>query len=263
MKIYAMNLQGAQKRLKTLSSRFDAAGLSFKRVEGIDGRLLDQSEIDRVVKKSGRWGRLTPGEVGCFLSHRACWKTLIGDGGRYGAIFEDDVLLGENAGAILGSSDWIPEAADIVKLEATASRVYLDLAEGAVVSGRKVQRLRSSHYCAAGYIVSRDCAQRLLAESETFCEAVDDFLFSALSPVFTSSKIYQLSPAVCIQEWGAVGDGQTHDPATSIEGRESKTEARLPFAMRLSEVCAKETKALINKTLSAAGVRQRQQVEFR
>lgn len=263
MQLYVMNLKRAENRMTLLRERFGAAGLEVTRVEGVDGGLLDQSELDRHISGEGRWGRLTPGEVGCFLSHRACWRALLEDGGRFGAVFEDDVLLGENAGAVLGDTAWIPEDADIVKLETTASRVFLDAAARGSVDGRALHRLRSSHYCAAGYIVSHDCAQRLLAQSDTFCEALDDFLFSGLSPVFKSSRIYQLSPAICVQQWETTGDGRTHDPHTSIEGRDDKVKRRLPPGERLREVWGKESRTLANKFMALVGKRRRQIVEFR
>ncbi len=258
-----MNLRRAEDRLKTLRRRFGEAGLSFERIEGVDGRLLEQAELQRRVPADGRWGRLTAGEVGCFLSHRACWRAFLDAGIRHAAIFEDDVFLGENAAAVLGDDGWVPGDADIVKLETTASRVYLDTSPRGMIDGRRVQRLRSSHYCAAGYIVSRDCAERLLRQSETFCEALDDFLFSALSPVFSTSVVYQLSPAVCVQEWGVKGEGRTQDPGTSIEGREVKQRHGLPPARRLKEICSKESRSLMNKSLSMTGQRQRLRVEFR
>ncbi|WP_367718463.1 glycosyltransferase family 25 protein [Nitratireductor sp. GISD-1A_MAKvit] len=263
MQIFVMNLDRAPERLEEMCHRFSQAGLSFERVPAVDGNALTPEEIDRVLAGVGRWGRLTPGEIGCFLSHRRCWSALLESGERFGAIFEDDIVLGRNSAAVLAEDGWLPDDAEIVKLETTSSRVYLDRSGAGMVDDRQLYRLRSSHYCAAGYIVSRDCATRLLAASETFHEALDDFLFSVLSPVFQNTRIYQLTPAVCAQKWHASGGGNAQDPNTSIEGRESKQRCTLPLVERLREVCVKEGMSAQNKLLVLWGRRQRLPVEFR
>lgn len=258
-----MNLRRAEERLKRLREGFDAAGLSFKRVEAVDGRNLTTAQIERFVRKVGRWGRLTPGEIGCFLSHRACWRELLQNGDCFAAVLEDDVVLGENAAAVLLDDYWLPDDAQMVKIETAGSRVFLDTTPRGEIDGRKLFRLRSSHYCSAAYIVSRDCAERLLAESETFCEAIDDYLFSSLSPVFSQTTVYQLTPAVCIQSHAMRGDGKTQEVSTSIEGREAKQRGRLSFGERLREVCVKERQSGVNKVLAMLRKRRRQTVEFR
>jgi len=180
----------------------------------------------------------------------------------YGVIFEDDVLLAPDAGRILEESAWIPHDADIVKLETAGSRIYLDRWNSAEIDARLAKRLRSSHYCTGGYIISVKAARRLLHESQNFSDAIDDFLFSSSSRRFHTLAIYQMVPAICVQEAishsakiGRLGSG--------IEGRERKTMKQLSFGERARLVAFKESQSAINKLLTLLGKRERIVVEFK
>ncbi len=263
MLIYLINLSRSSDRLEHMRKVCTDAGLDFTRIEGVDGRELSVGVIDKVVVGESRWGKLTPGEVGCFLSHRKCWEALVKEGAQYGVILEDDVVLGEEAAAVLGSVDWIPKDADIVKLEAADERVYLDSRVSGVIMGRKIRRLRTSHFCSGGYVVSCSCARRLISSSETFSEPVDDFLFNVSSPLFDNLVIYQLVPAICIQQAALLASDSPERFASCIEGREKKVRRRLGPFERFVQSVSKRRRSVVNRTLYLLGRRERMKVKFR
>src|SRR5690606_15402798 len=135
LQVYLINLDRATERLAHMQQAFNAAGIAFTRISAVDGRTLSEEDLKRFQTAEGYWGWLTPGEIGCFLSHRLCWQTILDGNDNYAAIFEDDVLVGEEAEAILTSSAWIPADADIVKLESAGSRIYVDRMSAAEVCG--------------------------------------------------------------------------------------------------------------------------------
>ncbi|MGO9171467.1 MAG: hypothetical protein ACLP7P_05835 [Rhodomicrobium sp.] len=57
----------------------------------------------------------------------------------------------------------------------------------------------SSHPGAAGYIIGRDAAAMLLSQTEVLSRPIDHILFEDLL-LEEQFKIYQLIPALCIQE---------------------------------------------------------------
>ncbi|WP_292896672.1 glycosyltransferase family 25 protein [Nitratireductor sp.] len=263
MIIYLINLSRSSDRLERMQELCVDAGLELARVEGVDGRELSADDIDKVVVGESRWGKLTPGEVGCFLGHRKCWEALVKEGAQYAVVLEDDVVFGEDVAAVFGSSDWIPKDADIVKLEAADERLYLDTKASSLKNGRRIRRLRTSHFCAAGYVVSLSCAQRLLAASETFSEPVDDFLFNVSSPLFDNLVIYQLEPAICIQQAALFAPDSPERIVSCIEGREKKVRRRLGTFERFVQSVFKRRRSVVNRTLSLIGRRERTKVGFR
>ena len=57
------------------------------------------------------------------------------------------------------------------------------------------------HYGSAGYIVSRECALRLLNLTEVCYQPVDSILFDEKSVLWKEFDVYQALPALCVQEF--------------------------------------------------------------
>jgi len=262
MRIYLINLDRAPERLQYMQKAFDEAGLEFTRIPAVDGKQLSDQEISRVVSGESYLGWLTHGEVACFLSHRLCWEAIANGDDEYGAVFEDDALLGGCAKELLLDSAWIPRDADIVKIDTARSRIFVDKAGKTVGDRFSVRRLRSAHVAGGAYIISRNSARRFLARSQTFSEAVDDFLYSSQTIVLGGVRIYQLDPALSIQRF-FIGGERANEFPTSIEGREGKTRKRLGIIERAKLVAFKESHTAFNKLLCLLGKRERIVVEFK
>lgn len=201
MRILLINLDRSPERLKRMDEVLTGSGLTFERVPAVDGKLLSEAEKTRWLGGDGSFYPLGPGEIGCFLSHRACWEIAAAGPDSHAVVLEDDVHIGSDAQAIIGDAGWIPADADIVKLETTLRPIYVDKTPAARVGGRTVNRLRGEHTGAAAYIVSRAGAAKLVALSETFCDPLDQFLFNPRLPPFTALTTYQLVPALCVQDF--------------------------------------------------------------
>ena len=82
-----INLPKHTERYQLVSSEFEAAGIRYERAEAVDGRLLSPDELKQNVTLFGRCF-MTPGMIGCFLSHRKCWQRCVdaADGPMLGAL---------------------------------------------------------------------------------------------------------------------------------------------------------------------------------
>jgi glycosyl transferase, family 25 len=118
---------------------------------------------------------LGPGEVGCFLSHRACWQKIIDGGSEYGLIVEDDLAF--------DPVNWA-EAIDLIEEQANADvfiRLPAKTLEAATDIIGQIGSARLFLPCIIGLnsvcqVVGRNAAQRLLAASETLDRPLDAFL---------------------------------------------------------------------------------------
>lgn len=174
-------------------------GVPFERVSAVDGATLAASQIARWTSAPMAGGTvLTPGEIGCIHSHRRCWQETV-DAGEPGAVLEDDVLVSEDARNYLTADDWIPTDADIIKLETFLRPILVDK-HAAAVRDRELLRLRREHLGSAGYIITPASAARLLKLDEVYGLPLDHLLFDPESPAFATMTIYQLSPAICVQQ---------------------------------------------------------------
>ena len=200
MKLFIINLDRQPERLGRMKLLFEGLGLRFNRVSAVDGKRLSEEEIRSWQSGDAGSRQLRAGETACFLSHRECWQRIVDEELSCAAIFEDDLHLGTDAAALLRSGAWVPEEADVIKIETKLKYARVDRSPLCKVGGRTLNRLRSRHAGAGGYIVTRKGAEKLLRMSETFSSPADQFIFNLDLPSAASLSTYQLLPAVCVQD---------------------------------------------------------------
>jgi glycosyl transferase family 25 len=200
MKSYLINLDRSSARWGRMSDRFAAIGLAFERVPAVDGGRLGAAEISDVYRPVLGAAVMTPGEIGCFLSHRRCWELIASGPDPFGCIFEDDVLVSPHTPLFLGDdASWIPADADIVKIETAGGNVWFDRAVSPLAKNFNLGLLRSFHFGSGGYILSKAGAERLLTATRIFSDAVDHVKFNPACGIAGRLKSYQVLPALCIQ----------------------------------------------------------------
>lgn len=200
MKLFVINLDRQEGRLRRMAEMFDGMGLQFTRVSAVDGGQLSEETIKHWCGGAS-FGEEQPGATACFLSHRGCWQRIIDEALPYAAIFEDDLHLADDAATLFANGDWVPDQADIVKVETMRQPTRMDKRPIAALGARKLYRLAGKHIGAGGYVVTRKGAEKLLKMSETFCNPVDHFLFDPELPWASSFVTFQLSPAICMQDF--------------------------------------------------------------
>jgi glycosyl transferase family 25 len=82
----------------------DFARLAYSRLDAVDGKRINWAQhvspeaLEKlmVVQKTGlrqHHPDLTPGAVGCYLSHVKAWRRIAESGNAYGIVFEDDAAI--------------------------------------------------------------------------------------------------------------------------------------------------------------------------
>lgn len=198
MQIYLINLDRSAERLQLFVEQCDALGLTFQRVPAVDGESITPEELDSHLDPHAA-PLLNAAQVGCFLSHRRAWAAIRDSGDRWGIVFEDDVKISPEFPEIVGRRDWIPEGADIVKLESWPKTRLRVAMRSVAAAGRRIHRLRGLSLGAAAYAISRDTCERLLRDSDQFARPLDTYLFDPQSPVFGQLATYVMFPAPGIQ----------------------------------------------------------------
>ena len=98
-----INLEQDAERRQRVESRLRELGVDWERLPAIDGARLDSSHealVDRDAQ-AARGLRISPGEVGCWLSHRAAVRTIAEGSERMALILEDDLDIHEDLPAVL------------------------------------------------------------------------------------------------------------------------------------------------------------------
>ncbi|BES70081.1 glycosyltransferase family 25 protein [Marinobacter nanhaiticus D15-8W] len=203
MDIFVINMEKDTARLDFMRKQLGDMGLDFVRVDAVNGHTLP--EIDAEAFRAARprdgvksWSR---GKIGCFSSHFKAWEHCAKAEGAHSLIIEDDLHVSSQLKALLSSTDWIPEEADIIRLEVSTNFVRLAKKPDVTVADRNIFRLRSTSWCAGSYILKKTTAQKLInIDKKRHCP-IDMFLFSFEdSPVARELNIFQCVPAITQQD---------------------------------------------------------------
>jgi len=97
MKAYTINLKRCSERREYIKTELQQMPFIINEfIDGVDGSTLSPSELKQFNSKLSFkiYGRkLKLGEIGCTLSHRKCYKTVINNNNRSAIIFEDDIVI--------------------------------------------------------------------------------------------------------------------------------------------------------------------------
>lgn len=202
MDIYLINLARRPDRLAAMVSQAGKLGLSLTRRNARDAKDESDGTLEHWFQQGGPLGEIPRGDKCCSLSHRDAWQALLDSGAPYAAVLEDDVVLKDGAGFVLGGTGWIPKGIDLIKLEHYGPPGQSVLLSDFVNVGQdfRIARMHSRHTGAAAYILSRRAAELLLAIPQ-FDLPVDHLLFNPNnSRIFAKLQPWQLLPTVARQQ---------------------------------------------------------------
>lgn len=93
--ILLINLKRSSDRLAAATATLTQGGLSFERIEAVDGSALPAEEFTRLAPHPGLafFKSLTAGEVGCALSHRRALERIDAEAWPCALVLEDDFAL--------------------------------------------------------------------------------------------------------------------------------------------------------------------------
>lgn len=199
MQSLVISLSSAVDRRQHIENEFALKGVNFEFFDAITPDLARQlaNDMNLIIDDE----LLTAGELACLMSHVSIWKKIVDENIPYLAVFEDDIYLGEDAAKIFSSSDWLQVDWDIIKTESFADKVFLGKDSTSILNGkRQVTQLLSKNLGTAGYILSIKGAQVYLEYIKSSpLIPIDQIMFSEFI-LKQKTKVYQLCPAICIQE---------------------------------------------------------------
>lgn len=201
-----INLDRSPDRLKEFQLEFaeKCSGLSFIRIPAVDGKSLTKEHIQSLLpsRNSGQKvdfrGELIDAEIGCFLSHRKCWQTLLDSPEQWALIMEDDIEISRKAKPYMLDESWIPSGVSVVQLHSTHTKIRsLKEAIKPIKGGRKlISQYWPPPMSTLAYLINREAASLALEISEKLPAPVDVFLFLPYSTFRQNFETWTMSPTV-------------------------------------------------------------------
>jgi glycosyl transferase family 25 len=175
MHVVVINLASEEARWAAVCRQFRASGIQPERFEAICGEGLSVDRVARLYSPALNQRQyhqpLRPGEIGCYASHLAIWERFVQSGERCIAVFEDDVDIDPDLGAVLEALERARDDWDMVKLigrrrERTAERM-------ALAGGRACVGYRRVPGLTCAYVLHRRGARKLLRTRVPFGRPID------------------------------------------------------------------------------------------
>ncbi|WP_102408579.1 glycosyltransferase family 25 protein [Parabacteroides bouchesdurhonensis] len=181
MKTYIVNLKECVERRKHVLHEIEKYPfMDAEIIDAVNGKLMSDEEISRVfdIKKfKRRYGRFpVKGEIGCTLSHRKCYRSLLSTDEPYALILEDDVsfISPEDTEFI------IKQGAKLLEEGKTDIVLFVPM----LVLYNRPRKINEKYvvypvyaaYETCAYLISRKGAKRLLKDKRSSLLA-DDFIY--------------------------------------------------------------------------------------
>lgn len=229
--VYAINLERSKDRWLMLQKNAQDFGLELRRINAVEGRVLQRDELGDLDEASFRLlhGKMVmSAEIGCYFSHLEALRTIASSPEPFAVIIEDDVVLTPEFQPFIASltklRGW--DAVKLVNHRVAAFRSFFHVDRGFDIGRCLHGPLGSS----AAYVVTRQGAAKLLAALTPMKLPYDVALergWAGDYQIFTTREpVVSLSSAVL---------------STIVESRSTYARSRLPVWKRLGTLCFRAT----------------------
>lgn len=215
-KNFVISIPTADKRRNHIIQQFGQKKIPFEFFDAFTPSERLNDHLQRYLPNLAATSKLTMGEKGCLMSHFMLWKKCVDDDLDFITLFEDDILLGENAEQFLAEDEWLKvrfnfQEIFVLRLETFLMPVKIEKQKQILpFQQREIDILKSKHFGTAGYVISHGAAKYLLEVFEKLSseeiKPIDEIMFNQLIDA-PGYRVYQLNPAICVQELQLHQDG--------------------------------------------------------
>lgn len=175
--IFVINLISSPERLANSQQQLATHGLSFERIDAVDGATLSHAQLNSHysanLNKQKYHYPLSAGQIGCYLSHRKAWQTIVERQLDYAIVLEDDFILENDLSNTIKNIEQLPFDWQMIKLSAYQNRTRPIAYQVPLQHEQQlvIHKKLMTGCCATA--ISYQGAKQLLAATDTFGRPVD------------------------------------------------------------------------------------------
>ena len=188
--IYVINLEKNKDRLNFFMDNANKAKLNVKRFNAINGKEI--SKNSNIYKKYFKEeSNLTPGQIGCALSHVKIWQDTIKNNYKNIIVFEDD--------AIIPLDFWnkfnnfynnLPDNFDMLLISCCTCM-------GTYYNNSLVKAGSDGNWCSSGYVITNNYCKKILDRIKN--KKIDDAIDSYIKTNYKNDNIFIPIPPFILQ----------------------------------------------------------------
>jgi glycosyl transferase family 25 len=191
-----------------MRQQLEAQGLDLPFFEAVFGADLAPGALDKWVRPMGPFGPQGHGDRACTASHFELMIAFLKSDADWLLALEDDAKLSPELSLWVNDLSWIPDDADVVKLESWVDKRVVLALETAPAQhlSRNIAQLSTAHSGGAGFLIRRAHAARVVQLMGHVGVPIDHLLFNpGVSKLARRSVIYQVQPSLIRQDTAAFG----------------------------------------------------------
>lgn len=240
--VFVINLRRDVKRRGIMAERLAAIGLPFRIQEAIDGATLDLGACPNYDGPRRRrvFGRdMTPGEVGCLLSHRAIFRRMVDEHLPMALVLEDDVRFEPEFPDVLRALAGAKHPWDIVRFLGSDKIAKLGRRRIEPLGGRYwLARIPGTHGGAHAYLLTQKAARVLLRRTERAWMPIDTLQGRCWSTGLESLVVHP-APLSTDPAAGTTIEDARFDKTLTVTGADRWLYPWRRFAFKLGEALGK------------------------
>ena len=190
--IWVLNLERDKEKRHFMEEQLKRLGKPYQIVEAVDGKKLSADDLQFYSRKMALtdFGReLSPGELGCALSHIKMWRRILEEDLKEVLILEDDAHIGHALFNVLAHRDRMPADYQHINFSTRARQIpFGDFITDIYRASKHAER----PYLTSAYLITQEGAQFLLDFVIPIYMPIDNFI--SISGI----KSYGIFPPVVI-----------------------------------------------------------------
>ena len=173
--VYIINLNQDKDRRVYVEKELKRVGIdNYSFISAIDGSMLPQNDLDYYNSSNKFWPKMSPGQVGCSMSHVKLYKDFLNTKYDYALVLEDDISFRNNFNVSLID--------DILFNNFPKNHIILlnEIATFFKKSRFKISKnfnlvkvIKAS--CTSSYLIDKYAAEQLIRKNEPIRVFADDF----------------------------------------------------------------------------------------
>ena len=199
--IFIINMASSIERWHTTSSRLQAIGLEGTRFEATVGKALSEQEVaswySAELNRKRHHRNMTPGEIGCYVSHMRIWEKIRDEHIPFCIILEDDLTIESNLADAITNLQRLKNW-DLIKLSDNRENPFID--EASLNNDLTLGNYLKGPNGCQGYAISLTGAKKLLQRKPFFRPVDVDIQFhSEVDLNITGIKPYPVAEDLAFQ----------------------------------------------------------------
>ena len=178
MRIIVINLDQDTDRRERVERRMHELGLRWERLAAVDGHRLEPHHEDLIdrAEQSARGLQISPGAMGCWLSHRQAQQMVAHGTDPMALILEDDIAIADDLPGVL---DRIERGGagrfDVIRLH--RYKMHRKFVPVHRIGGAALGFVRPADSGTQAYVITQEAAGRLIASIPRMVQLADHALY--------------------------------------------------------------------------------------